>query len=68
MEYMKENMKLGISREWDKLRIKIEEHIKVVKSNIRNHRFITAVGILFLIFSAINIMLISYFVQIMKMF
>mgnify|MGYP001625200356 FL=1 len=68
MENIKENViKIFESKEWDKLKNKVVKGVYKIRDFTSKNRFITAVGILFVLFSTINIMLISYFMQVLRL-
>ena len=68
MENIKENViKIFESKEWDKLKNKVVKGVYKIRDFTSKNRFITVVGILFVLFSTINIMLISYFMQVLRL-
>ena len=68
MKNIKENViKVFQSKEWNKLKNKVVKGVYKIRDFTSKNRFITAVGILFVLFSTINIMLISYFMQVLRL-
>lgn len=67
MENIKNSMnKLGVYKEFGKLKEDGRRVIERLKNMFKNNRFITVASILFVLFSLINVMLILYFIRIVN--
>lgn len=58
--------KLGVYKEFGKLKEDGRRVIERLKNMFKNNRFITVASILFVLFSLINVMLILYFIRIVN--
>ena len=68
MEYIKENIiKLKTNLEWDKFKTKWEQTIEKIKNNLKKNKFLAVASTLFLFFSIVNVVLITYFMRLMKL-
>ena len=68
MEYIKENIiKLKTNLEWDKFKTKGEQTIEKIKNNFKKNKFLAVASTLFLFFSIVNVVLITYFMRLMKL-
>ena len=68
MEYIKENIiKLKTNLEWDKFKTKWEQTIEKIKNNLKMNKFLAVARTLFLFFSIVNVVLITYFMRLMKL-
>ena len=68
MEYIKENIiKLKTNLEWDKFKTKGEQTIEKIKNNLKKNKFLAVASTLFLFFSIVNVVLITYFMRLMKL-
>lgn len=67
MENIKNSInKLGVYKEFGKLKEDGRRVIERLKNMFKNNRFITVASILFVLFSLINVMLILYFIRIVN--
>ena len=67
MENIKNSInKLGVYKEFGKLKEDGRRVIERLKNMFKNNRFITVASILFVLFSLINVMLILYFIRIIN--
>ena len=67
MENIKNSInKLGVYKEFGKLKEDGRRVIERLKNMFKNNRFITVASILFALFSLINVMLILYFIKIIN--
>ena len=67
MENIKKSInKLGVYKEFGKLKEDGRRVIERLKNMFKNNRFITVASILFVLFSLINVMLILYFIRIIN--
>ena len=68
MEYIKENIiKLKTNLEWDKFKTKGEQTIEKIKNNLKKNKILAVASTLFLFFSIVNVVLITYFMRLMKL-
>ncbi len=67
MESIKNTInKLGIYKEFEKLKGDGRRGIERLKNKFKKNRFMTVASILFVLFSLINVMLILYFIRIVN--
>ncbi len=67
MENIKNSInKLGIYKEFEKIKEDGKKVFIKLKNKLINNRFITVASILFALFSLINVMLILYFIKIIN--
>ncbi len=67
MENIKNSMnKLGVYKEYERLKEDGKKVFERLKNKFKNNRFITVASILFVLFSMINVMLILYFIRIVN--
>ena len=67
MENIKNSInKLGIYKEFERLKEDGKKVLERLTNNFKNNRFIAVASILFVLFSMINVMLILYFIRIVN--
>lgn len=67
MENIKNSInKLGVYKEYERLKEEGKKVLERLKNKFKNNRFITVASILFVLFSMINVMLILYFIRIVN--
>ena len=67
MENIKNSInKLGVYKEYERLKEEGKKVLERLKNKFKNNRFITLASILFVLFSMINVMLILYFIRIVN--